>query len=238
MSKICKIYTLEHPVTGEVRYVGKTEQSLSTRLIKHVHDCKRSKTHRNNWIQSILNQGLRPTISLIDEVSVEDWQIYEKYWISQFRTWGFSLVNGTEGGEAVYSQGQTYEQKHGAEKAKLLKEKLRKVWVDKYANGYINPTKGRVSPLIGKSRSKEAISNWRISREGWKHTEEAKIKVSKSKNGNRSILQVDENGITLKEFSNIYEVVQEFGIRRQYILDVLCGQHNSTSGLRFMYKAN
>lgn len=28
----CKIYTLEHPLTGEIRYVGKTEESLPTRL--------------------------------------------------------------------------------------------------------------------------------------------------------------------------------------------------------------
>ena len=34
----------------------------------------------------------------IDEVDTSNWVFWEKYWISQFKTWGFDLVNKNGGG--------------------------------------------------------------------------------------------------------------------------------------------
>jgi Uri superfamily endonuclease len=34
--KMVKTYTLSHPITNEVRYVGKTVESLNERLRKHL----------------------------------------------------------------------------------------------------------------------------------------------------------------------------------------------------------
>ena len=37
-------------------------------------------------------------LEIIDEVPVDEWMYWEKYWIEQFRQWGFKLVNGNKGG--------------------------------------------------------------------------------------------------------------------------------------------
>jgi hypothetical protein len=96
--KNIKIYTLKDPIFNKIRYVGKTKYTLKQRLAKHL--VTKEKNYRGNWIRSILKQNLVPIIELIEEIKEEKWVFWEKYWISQFKTWGFNLVNATEGGES------------------------------------------------------------------------------------------------------------------------------------------
>jgi hypothetical protein len=95
--KHTKIYALLDPKTKEIRYIGLTISSLKGRLSHHIHAAKtRERTHRTNWIRS-LNE--KPEIILIDEIisdKIEWW--LEEYWINQFKSWGFNLVNSTNGG--------------------------------------------------------------------------------------------------------------------------------------------
>lgn len=101
--KIYKIYTLEHPLTKEIRYVGFTSRPLNKRLGEHCCTGKSSKnTHIANWCKSLVYQGFRPVITLLDQTDNKArWAELEKYWVSQFKTWGFDLTNLTEGGEGV-----------------------------------------------------------------------------------------------------------------------------------------
>jgi hypothetical protein len=92
------IYTLSHPITGEVRYVGKTNR-LKTRYQTHI--TTKSKTHCSNWIKSLKTQNLLPLMEIVDEVG-NDWVLMEQYWIAQFKVWGFNLTNQTAGGEGMY----------------------------------------------------------------------------------------------------------------------------------------
>lgn len=94
-----KIYTLSDPITKEIRYVGKTKYSLSKRLKGHCWAHPSKTTHCYNWITSLAKKGKLPIIELVEEVSEEDWIIMERYWISQFKTWGFNLTNIAIGGE-------------------------------------------------------------------------------------------------------------------------------------------
>lgn len=100
-----KIYTLEHPITGEIRYVGFTSRKyLQERYRVHIHSAthNRETTYSSNWIKSLLKQGLKPVIKLLDETENEkEWQLLEQYWICQMRTWGFKLTNLTQGGEGT-----------------------------------------------------------------------------------------------------------------------------------------
>lgn len=93
------IYTLSDPISNEVRYVGKSIDPL-VRCRKHISEAKNSKSnnHRINWIKSLLNKGLIPKMDIIDEINNE-WEWLEEYWVSQFITWGFKLVNSTNGSE-------------------------------------------------------------------------------------------------------------------------------------------
>lgn len=155
-----KIYTLEHPFTREIRYVGYTKTSLKTRLKKHISDAKsRKPNHRHNWLNSL---PVSPIIRKIDIAEFKDRNWLEKMYISLFKSWGFNLINATEGGDG----GDTWS-KLSPEKLKIAKEKLSKAHkgkkqpyvkgqyekVLKHLNNYNNkikkgeikhPTKGRI----------------------------------------------------------------------------------------------
>ena len=73
------IYTLRKD--KDVFYIGKTN---------NIH--KRFKNHKINLGENIL-------MEILD--IVEDWRFWETYWIQQFKTWGFNLVNKNDGGGGV-----------------------------------------------------------------------------------------------------------------------------------------
>lgn len=93
------IYTLSDS-TG-IRYVGKTN-NIKIRYKNHINESirhNRVNNYRTNWIMSLINKGEFPIIEIIDIVDTSDWMFWEIFWISQFKSWGFDLVNSTLGGE-------------------------------------------------------------------------------------------------------------------------------------------
>lgn len=98
------IYILQDPITQEVRYVGKSNNP-KRRYTSHLCDKPKVKYYSYYWIQSLLEKGLKPIMTVIDETE-SDWQQLEKYWIEQFKVWGFKLTNITEGGEGCYGAGK------------------------------------------------------------------------------------------------------------------------------------
>lgn len=118
------IYTLEHPITREIRYVGKTSEKLNYRLNKHttISELKK-KNKRTNWIKSLKKIKLNPIIKELDIAFSHEESIFlEIYWISQFKNWGFNLVNATNGGEGSINF------KHSNESKKKMSENSIKNW--------------------------------------------------------------------------------------------------------------
>ena len=93
------IYTLAHPDTGEIRYVGKTKNSLQKRYNQHYYN-KEGKSKISKWIRKLKKENKKPIIELLDRVAFDLWVETEIYWIAQFKAWGFNLLNITEGGES------------------------------------------------------------------------------------------------------------------------------------------
>jgi len=104
-NRIVRIYELRDPRDPECRprYVGITVKALDKRLVAHLTKNNLvTRTHKNNWIKSLLEKKVIPTIHLIEEV--ENWEEsceIEKYWIKEFREQGYNLTNSTDGGEGV-----------------------------------------------------------------------------------------------------------------------------------------
>jgi hypothetical protein len=96
------IYALVDPRSGEWRYIGKSCSGLR-RPHDHVRECfLRSKTHKNNWVKSLLAIGLRPVVEVVEEiVDPEKLSDAEMEWISAARAVGCSLTNETDGGEGL-----------------------------------------------------------------------------------------------------------------------------------------
>ena len=104
---IVSLYVLVDP-----RYVGITVQKLYRRLSAHLSKTSlKPFSHKNNWIKSLLSLGIRPKIVLVDNIiGWENACDYEKLLIDKYRNSGFSLVNGTDGGDGRL--GCTLSQEH------------------------------------------------------------------------------------------------------------------------------
>ena len=96
------IYTLAHPITGEIKYIGKTN-NLRKRFNQHLSNYSLlEKSKKNNWIISLLKDKLVPKMEVLDETSNNDINELEIFYISLFKSWGFILLNMTEGGDSGY----------------------------------------------------------------------------------------------------------------------------------------
>lgn len=99
------IYGLRCPLTGSIRYIGKTINP-KTRLAAHICKAKTHQTthHCSDWIRSLLNAGLKPSLEVLFEVpGGEAWQLHEKRLIAEHRQQGDDLTNLTGGGEGFYA---------------------------------------------------------------------------------------------------------------------------------------
>lgn len=94
------IYTLSDPTTGEVRYVGKSNNPKK-RLNDHIHSCHKKSTHKNNWIKSLIRESKKPILIIIDEVPIDNWQFWEMFWISKYKEDGHDLTNHDRGGNGT-----------------------------------------------------------------------------------------------------------------------------------------
>lgn len=97
------IYVLKEPDTGEIRYVGKSDNP-KTRLRAHVNRSKSHKDHRSCWIRSLLVRGTRPVLEIIDKVPETLWESAEMGYIHLYKSQGCDLVNGTPGGDSGPTQ--------------------------------------------------------------------------------------------------------------------------------------
>jgi len=69
------IYTLSHPETHEIRYIGQTKKGLKKRLSTHINSSIReysneSKTPIGKWIKKLHLEKLKPIISILKEVPI------------------------------------------------------------------------------------------------------------------------------------------------------------------------
>jgi group I intron endonuclease len=109
------IYTLSHPITNEVRYVGKTINVLR-RFKQHLHDKRNS--HKASWVKSLKSEGLKPIMTIL-ETCTDNWQEREIFWISQYD----NLTNHSLGGGVDYIRTTTEETKEKLRQANIGKEK-------------------------------------------------------------------------------------------------------------------
>lgn len=90
------IYGLYSTKDSAIRYVGQTRSSLKKRLKEHIYGALRynGQTHKDMWIRKIYNEKHEIQIISLEQVSVENIDEREKFWIKQFP----NLTNLTEGG--------------------------------------------------------------------------------------------------------------------------------------------
>lgn len=183
------IYTLSHPETGEVRYVGKTTQGLKKRLNGHMKKAKeairigKNNRHLINWINSLPSE---PVIEDIEGCS-NDQELKEAeiFYISYFRFLGIRLVNATEGGEGTVGYKHTEETKKKIATASTGRlhttEAKKKLSIAHTGKKLLDSTKVKLSEInMGKKLSEEAKAKMSVSLKGHIVTQETREKISQA----------------------------------------------------------
>jgi len=189
-----KIYYLIDPrYPNEIRYVGKTIKKLSTRLSIHLSPSSLiEKTHKNNWIKSLLNDSIKPIITLIEEVDDDKWIEREMYWINYYKSNGFNITNSTDGGEGMNNPTEETRKKlsyaskgennpnFGKKRTKEINDKINEIRVCVHTE----ETKNKLREINkGKIISQETRNKISKSKKGTKYTYETKLKMSNSHKG-------------------------------------------------------
>jgi hypothetical protein len=249
---------------GNIRYVGKTKNSPRKRLYKHILESKTNKkSHKTNWIKSLLNKGERPVINVIDEVQEEEWEFWEQYWISQFKSWGFSLTNLTIGGEGGNGYKHNINSKQKMRKSKLgttlsqeQKDKISKSVKQKFIdNPNYNRSGNNIKSIINKDELynlyiTENLSMPKIAKKlgfGEKKIFDTlkEYNISKPKEvwkeqlstqPNKVVLQYDLFGNFIKEWISLNTINKETGLNKANIANCCRSVAKSVGGYIWRYK--
>lgn len=172
MSQTTFIYSLNDPKTNYVRYIGKAN-NVEKRFERHLKEAIKFKegTHKIVWINSLLKILLKPTLTIIDEVLIDEYSFWEKHYISLYKSWGFDLTNGTEGGDGLVKPNNiTREKMSSWQKGR----KLPLEQIQKMKEGMLKSEKYKKFKI--RMQSKEWKCNLREQRKKYIVSDETKLK--------------------------------------------------------------
>lgn len=207
---ICKtyIYTLSDSI-GNIRYIGKTDNP-KRRLKEHIYESKNTpKNHRHYWILSLLNNNEIPKLEILDCVNHNEWDFWEKHYISLIKSWGFNLTNQTEGGDSGLGMLGKKHKEETKEKIKIANsgknhynfgKKLSKEHKEKLSNSL----SGNKNPFFGKKHSEKTLNEFR-----------------------KKILQYDLNGNFIKEWDSIKDAEVNLNI---HSISSVCNKKLKSAG--------
>lgn len=218
------VYILSDPVTGLIRYVGKTQTGLRRRLREHLRAARRGdRRHVCCWLRSLDEQ---PNIEVVEEtadpVSLND---AERFYISYFRSLGFDLTNHTHGGEGTVgvrrNRTPEWNAKLGAaHRGKKISPQHRAAISSKLKGVSKGPFSYEHRKNISKARTGTAGRKW---------SELDRIVRARQSGGGPFI---DQHG---NRYESVLEAALETGLRPSNICSVLKLRDKSYRGFRFRY---
>jgi len=222
--KTTYIYTLSDPITNTVKYVGKT-MNPKVRYNTYIKQAKKGKRNNLviNWVKSLLTNNLKPKMEIIDEV-IGPWEWLEVYWIGQFKAWGFSLKNMTEGGDSnpmdnpeirkIISDKMKKLEKNDEWKKNISLSKLgQTIHTEEQKIEYSKMNSGDGNPMYGKKHSDEVL---------------AKMKLP--------VLQYDLDGNFIQEWASAADIGRETNMLARSINRCAKGDRTTAYGFKWVYK--
>lgn len=198
------IYALADPVSGKIRYIGKSDKPLR-RL--YGHNMAPGDGPKGDWIRSLAGRGMQPRCEVIDEVPAVEWQFWEREYIRLYRAINIRLLNATDGGEGAkhtadserrrveaIRRAMTPESKRrrslkmrGVKKSAQAIANMSRPWTDERRANHIARLKSRTlsSATLAKMRA-AALGHKRLV--GFKHSAEARANMSAAQRGNKNNL--------------------------------------------------
>lgn len=202
-NRIWQIYTLSHPITQEIRYVGVTFKTLQQRLSLHLCN-KKGFSHRVKWINSLVKRDLKPVITCIQKGIGVGWQKAEIEQIAYHRSF-CDLVNATDGGEGCVNLSQEVRlrlSEANKGKKRILSQEARLKLSEAHKGKTISQEiRLKLSEAHkGKGTSLETRLKMSEAHKGKTLSLETRLKMSESKKGKRHIHTL-ERGYTKKSES-------------------------------------
>lgn len=96
-----EIYALKCPTTGDIRYIGKANDSQK-RLKTHVRDSRRRNTPVYCWIKKLTATGLMPVVEVLLVTDADNWKLEEIRLIAEYKAKNAQLLNVAIGGDEPY----------------------------------------------------------------------------------------------------------------------------------------
>lgn len=201
-------------------YVGK---GYGKRLIEHLRPSQlKNKTHKNNKINKIINEGLEPIVLKVisDLVEIEAFKIEIELIkeIGRIDLGSGTLTNKTDGGDGIVG---------------LIKTEEHRKNLSISRTGYKHTDEAK------KNISKSLIGNNRHT--GCNHSEETKKQISKSKEGVVSwnaqiVLQIDKNDNIINEWRSANDAAKNLNLSQGNIWSVINGGRNTCGGFKWKLK--
>ena len=247
------IYSLNDPITNFPRYIGKANNPYK-RFNQHM--CitnNKTITHKINWIKKLKNNGLKPVLEIIDEINLDEWQFWEQFYITLYKSWGFNLTNDQLGGNGCGKMSLETKIKIGNANRISLKGKKLSI-THKHNISKSNIGRIHSQSTIDKIRNSNlGKNNGNTFRCGKKHSNETKRKISISKYGNTNmlgkkhtdetkrklsiiIIQYDLNMNFIKEWESGKLCAIELKLQPGHISSVCNGKRKQTGGYIFRFK--
>ena len=161
---------------GYVRYVGKTARRVCDRLWDHRKYAKQKPngTHRNAWINSVVNAGGSIEAIVLEECDEAVLNAREMFWVAHFRGRGFNLTNHTAGGDGSTNMDDATKQKlrefrTGSRLSEETKQKISRAF------------SGRPSPMTGKKHTADALEKMKGRGKGVPKSKDTRAKMAISR---------------------------------------------------------
>lgn len=227
------IYGLIDPRTNKIRYIGQTIQPPKYRLNNHLSEVKNPKynTRKINWLKSLLNNGLKPELVILDTTTKDKADDLEKQWISKFD----NLTNLTEGGNGVCANIRQYHRRTIDKKVYSYNEFTKEIIEYdniKEASEQIKCNKDNIPKAIHiQGRCKDLF---------WAYDKNEFDKYEMKPNPSFIRVHVEGNGIN-KTFKNVRFAMDELNIprtRKNSVFKVLDGIKDKYMGYEFKREAH
>lgn len=153
------IYGLIDPNSKELRYIGKA-LNLRKRFSQHHRiSVLKPKTHKNNWLKSLLNKGQSAELVIIEKYNTpEELPQAEIDMIAYFKFIGCDLVNTTNGGEGSLGIKNFLGKHHSQEsKNKISESNKGQKRTDETKQNISKSKIGKPSPRLGMIASEKTL---------------------------------------------------------------------------------
>lgn len=79
------IYALKDPFTGEIKYIGQTQNKLNVRIRGHRQKTPDGNIKKVEWFQSCVEKGKEPNIILLEVVKNNEADMKEGFYIEKYK---------------------------------------------------------------------------------------------------------------------------------------------------------